>query len=135
MENFLKDGCADKLLGMIAAKKHECAALYKKMVVTPEQAAAKATAKGKARKSRKGNKKAAASAKPDPDAAKEAAKDAKKKLAALSQELVRELVKTIEDEGMLKDAVSTGKESPATRLKIPSGRIDIQVKLGSLDPD
>ena len=124
MEDFLKDGCADKLLAMIEAKKHDCAALYKKMAVTPEQAAAKAV--GKAQKCRQGKK---AAVMHDPQAVKENAtkdsRDAKKKLAELSQELVRELVKAVEDEGMLKDAVSTGKDHPATRPPSPRLRLEI----------
>ena len=55
-------------------------------------------------------------------AALKESRDAKKKMAEMSQSLVRELVDTIEKKGMLKEAMSTGGEHPATMAGFSTGR-------------
>ncbi|CAK9056929.1 unnamed protein product [Durusdinium trenchii] len=111
LEDFLKKGSPEVLLQLIESKRDECAALFKRMQTSPDQAVAKAEAKVKAASKRKNQEAAFDQAKVRTEAA-QSVRDAKKSLAQLSKDLVLELVKKIECEGMLKDAICTGSDRP-----------------------
>lgn len=126
LEDFLKEGCVAELQSMIDSKKHDCAVLFKRMTTTPDKAIAKAKAKAKsARSSKKTTGKTQPGVNTDEvrKAALKESRDAKQKMAEMSQDLVRELVETIEKKRMLKAAVSTGADRPATTAQFSTGLV------------
>ena len=103
LEEFLTKGGVQKLKDMIDAARTECVRL-----------ATEAKAKPKAKKS----KDPAEATSPKPKQAKQAQKDARHALVKLSQQLVLDMVKAVEEQGLLKQAMTLPTTS---RVKTGSG--------------